>query len=359
MIPRREHPGDRGGVGTMGAMCPESAPLADPVELAEFRALSKRVCNWGRWGPEDELGTLNLITAEATRGAAAEVRRGVMFSLGMELGSSGPQSASPIRSNPIHLMTVDGGDAESLASLDPPTGLGRAADYVALRAHDNLFRFNDDYIMMPLQAATQWDALAHVYYEGQLYNGVSAATVTSQGALRCGIDKVQGRGIVGRGVLIDVAGHRAAAGGDADDDGSAVSPEELDEVLARQGTRLVAGDIVVVRTGWMQRYLQASDSTVTSGLHWTCAGWLYDHSVAALAADNPGVEQLGTVLPGAYLPMHLLALRDMGLMFGEFWDLEALAADCREDGRYTFQLAAPPLKVVGGVGSPVNPIAIK
>jgi kynurenine formamidase len=337
-------------------MCPESAPLAQPADLAPFRALGERVRNWGRWGPDDELGTLNLITAEATLGAAAEVRRGVMFSLGMELGSSGPQSGSPIRSNPIHLMTVDGGDAESLVSLDRPSGLGAAADYVAWRGRDNLFRFNDDYIMMPLQAATQWDALAHVYYEGQLYNGVSAATVTSQGALRCGIDKVQGRGIVGRGVLIDVAGHRAAAG--VDDD-SAVSPEELDEVLARQGTRLVAGDIVVVRTGWMQRYRQASDATVTSGLHWTCAGWLYDHSVAALAADNPGVEQLGTVLPGAYLPMHLLALRDMGLMFGEYWDLEALASDCRQDGRYTFQLAAPPLKVVGGVGSPVNPIAIK
>jgi kynurenine formamidase len=341
----------------MRSMGPESAPPAQPDELAPFRALSERVRNWGRWGPDDELGTLNLITAEATRGAAAEVRRGVMFSLGMELGSSGPMSASPIRTNPIHLMTVDGGDAESLAALDRPSGLGRTADYIALRASDNLFRFNDDYIMMPLQAATQWDALAHVYYEQQLYNGVSAATVTSQGARRCGIDKVQGRGIVGRGVLIDVAGHRAAVG--AGDD-PAISPEELDEVLTRQGTSLVAGDIIVVRTGWMQRYLQASDATVTSaGLHWTCAGWLYDQSAAAVAADNPGVEQLGTVLPGAYLPMHLLALRDMGLMFGEYWDLEALASDCREDGRYTFQLAAPPLKVVGGVGSPVNPIAIK
>src|SRR5262249_20097302 len=156
---------------------------------------------------------------------------------------------------------------------------------IAERSGDNLFRFNDDYIMMPLQAATQWDALAHVYYEEQLYNGAAAATVTSQGARRCGIDKVQERGIVGRGVLIDVAGHRASTGADS---GPAITPEELDEVLARQDTSLAAGDIVVVRTGWMQRYLETSDPRLTSsGLHWTCAGWLYDHSAAAVAADNP------------------------------------------------------------------------
>jgi kynurenine formamidase len=328
------------------------------MSLAEFRAISARVRNWGRWGPDDEFGTLNLITAETVRAAASAVRRGALFSLGIALGSSGPQANSPVRTNPIHLMTVDGGDATSLAGLTPPTGLGRTADYIALRGGQDLFRFNDDYIMMPLQAATQWDSLAHVYYEGQLYNGFPCSSVTSQGARHCGIDKVQPKGIVARGVLLDVFGHRAVNG--RAEDSSAITPGELDEVKAVEQVEVRQGDAVVVRTGWWTKFSAAPDGQVAAaGLDWRCAEWLHDHAVATIAADHPTVEHLTGHIDGAYLPMHLLCLRDMGLMLGEYWDLEALAQDCQTDGVYEFQMCAPPLKVVGGVGSPVNPVAIK
>jgi kynurenine formamidase len=328
------------------------------MSLTDFRELSDRVRNWGRWGEDDELGTLNLITDDVVRSAAREVRRGALFSLGMQFGSPGPQRSSPVRNDPIHLMTVDGGDAATLASLEQPTGLGRAADYIAMRGGSDLFRFNDDYIMMPLQAATQWDALAHVYYEGELYNGFAASTVTSQGALHCGIDKVQRKGIVSRGVLVDAAGYREARGRQGDT--SPILPEELDEILQDQTTTVSPGDVVVVRTGWMRNFAASPDAVAeSSGLGWQCAGWLYDHGIAAVAADHPTVEHSGGHLPGAYLPLHLLALRDMGLPLGELWDLEELAADCRSDGRFSFQLCAPPLKIVGAVGSPVNPVALK
>ena len=96
-----------------------------------------------------------------------------------------------------------------------------------------------------------------------------------------------------------------------------------------------------------------------AGLDWRCASWLHDHDIAAIAADNLMVEDPVSDIDGAFLPMHMLCLRDMGLMLGEYWDLNALAADCAADGVYEFQLIAPPLRVTGGVGSPVNPIAIK
>jgi kynurenine formamidase len=120
------------------------------------------------------------------------------------------------------------------------------------------------------------------------------------------------------------------------------------------------GDIVLIRTGWWARFLQTGDGTEPgAGLDWTCASWLHDHEVAAVAADNLMVENPVSAVDGAILPMHMLCLRDMGLMLGEYWDLTALAEDCAADGVYEFQLIAPPLRVTGAVGSPVNPIAIK
>jgi kynurenine formamidase len=120
------------------------------------------------------------------------------------------------------------------------------------------------------------------------------------------------------------------------------------------------GDILLIRTGWWTRFLLTGNKTEGySGLDWRCASWLHDHEIAAVAADNLQVEDLVSGIEGITFPLHLLCLRDMGMMFGEYWDLAALADDCAADGVYEFQLVAPPLRVVGAVGSPVNPIAIK
>ncbi|OSC39608.1 cyclase family protein [Mycobacterium decipiens] len=328
------------------------------ANLTDFRRVARDVSNWGRWGDADELGTLNFITAEKVRQAASLVRHGKVFPLGVDFGSSGPQGAFEFRHNPVHLMTVDGGDVNTLAQYGPGWARNLVAQQTSKYVVDNPFRFNDDMIIMPLQAASQWDALSHVYYEDQLYNGFPASSVTSLGAYHCGIDKVDGKGITSRGVLLDLVRHRGAEV--FLEHGNPITPEELDDVVRTQGVTIESGDIVLIRTGWWARFLKTGNKTEPySGLDWRCASWLHDHEIAAVAADNLQVEDPVSGVEDLALPFHLLCLRDMGLMLGEYWDLTALAADCATDGVYEFQLVAPPLRVVGAVGSPVNPIAIK
>jgi kynurenine formamidase len=330
------------------------------ASMADFRRVADDVRNWGRWGDDDELGTLNLITADKVAQAAATVRKGKVISLGGDFGSSGPQGAFGFRQNPVHVMTVDGGDANTLCQYAPGWLRNSVAKELSGFFVDNPFRFNDDMIVMPLQAATQWDALSHVYYEDKLYNGFPADSVTSFGAFHLGIEKVDVKGITSRGVLLDVVAHRGA---DVFcEPGNPITPAELDDIAKAQGISIQPGDIVVVHTGWWTRFLSTGDGAEAgSGLDWTCASWLHDHDVAAVAADNLMVEDPDPAngVDGTFLPMHMLCLRDMGLMLGEYWDLGGLAADCAADGVYEFQLIAPPLKVVGAVGSPVSPIAIK
>jgi hypothetical protein len=153
------------------------------ADLNDFRRVADDVRNWGRWGDADELGTLNFITADKVAQAAGLVRHGKVFSLGVDFGSSGPQGAFKFRHNPIHVMTVDGGDARSLPRFGVGWDRNPGAKELGTYFQDELFRFNDDMVIMPLQAATQWDALSHVYYEDQLYNGFPATL--SPVSVRC------------------------------------------------------------------------------------------------------------------------------------------------------------------------------
>ncbi|OBF80759.1 cyclase [Mycobacterium sp. 852002-51163_SCH5372311] len=329
------------------------------ASLTDFRRLAREVSNWGRWGDDDELGTLNFITADKVAHAASLARHGRVFSLGVDFGASGPQGAFEFRHNPVHVMTVDGGDVRTLAKYGPGWERNPLAHQLSgYMTAENPFRFNDDMIIMPLQAASQWDALSHVYYDDKLYNGFPADSVTSMGAYHCGIDKVDAKGITSRGVLLDLVRHRGAEV--FLEAGNPITPEELDEVVRAQGVTVGRGDIVLIRTGWWTRFLMTGNKTEGySGLDWRCAQWLHELEIAAVAADNLQVEDLVSGVEGTTFPLHMLCLRDMGMMFGEYWDLAALADDCAADGVYEFQLIAPPLRVVGAVGSPVNPIAIK
>ena len=332
--------------------------MADDMRL--FRQAAEELRNWGRWGEADEVGTLNFITAEKVTEAARLVTQGKVSSLGGDFSAGGPQGAFKFRQNPVHVMTVDGGDAATLVEYGPQWLRNAVAADMSAFFADNPFRFNDDLIVMPLQAATQWDALSHVYYEDKLYNGFPADSVTSFGAFHLGIEKVDGKGITSRGVLLDVVAHRGAEVFCAP--GEPITPAELDEIVAAQNVEIRSGDIIVVHTGWWTRFLATGDGAEAgAGLHWTCARWLHQHEAAAVAADNLMVEDPDPAhgVEGTFLPMHMLCLRDMGLMLGEYWDLGPLAADCAADGIYEFQLVAPPLKVVGAVGAPVSPIAIK
>ena len=326
--------------------------------IDDFRRTGDKVRNWGRWGAADELGTLNFITPAKVKQAASLVKQGKIFPLGIDFNAYGPQGAHGFRRNPIHLMSVDGGDAEMAQHL---AGWGGATE--AQMAHlytAGPMRFNDDYIMMPLQAGTQWDALSHVYYDGQLYNGYPSGSVTSFGASKNSIDKVDVKGIVSRGVLLDVAAHRGVPHLPPN---TIITPEELEEVAQAEGVTIESGDIVVVRTGWWATFLENGDGEAwtagSPGVSWRVAEWLWQHEVACIASDNIAVEASAAEVEGVILTFHLLCIRDMGLMLGEMWDLEALSRDCAADGVYEFQLVAPPIRVTGAVGSPINPLAMK
>jgi kynurenine formamidase len=319
-----------------------------PVEY--FKELGLRLRNWGRWGEDDQRGTLNLITADRVAAAGRLIRSGKTLALGRVLGGVDRDSAVSRRRQPIHLMSLTPGD------VTLPDGA----------------TFADDFIIMPLQCGTQWDALAHCSYDDQMYNGYSTDTITAaRGAEKLGIDQLA-NGIVGRGVLLDIA---ALKGLDQLPPGFIITTADLDAAERRQHVRVGAGDIVLVRTGWMSRQPPAGTSArgaVMSpatphnlglapepGLSQSCCVWLHERDVAALASDNYAIEVLPAEDRRATLPLHCILIRDMGMPLGELFDLEVLARDCQSDGVWDFFFAAPPLAVANGLGSPVNPVVVK
>lgn len=311
--------------------------------IEDVRALGKRLSNWGRWGQDDELGTLNFITPEKIVRAARLVRRGRVFSLAIPFDSQGPQTGFAGRVNPLHYMLQDGGDIASGAQDFIP-GL----------------RYCDDAITMPLQCATQWDALSHIFFDGKMYNNRGPEWVTSSGARANAIDKLK-QSVVSRGVLLDIP---RLLGKTWLEPGEAIGPEELDAAAAQQGVRLERGDIVLVRTGQLAQ-VRAEGSWgqyaggPAPGLSLRCAEWFARHEIAGYATDTWGTEVIPNETPDCFQPLHCVAIVHMGMLVGEIFDLEELAKDCAEDGVYEFLFVAPPLPITGAVGSPVNPQAIK
>ena len=313
------------------------------VQRVDFDRMAEALRNWGRWGTADQRGTLNHIGPSALHRAAASVRSGKAFALGLAVGKDGPQNGTSLgRFNPQHYVTA------IAASMNPDHPTARASD---------------DVISMPLQAGTQWDALAHVHYDGTLYNGHKACdTLSEHGASCLGIEHLAHPGIASRGVLLDVA---RLKGVERLPTATAITIADLEECRLRQGVTLEAGDIVLVRTGHIRHFTVDNDrdrfNAMQPGLHHECAEWLHRHELAAVAADNVAVEVINADMVRGEMaaPLHMLCLRDMGMPLGEMFDMEALAADCAVDGQYDFFLSAPPLAVTGGFGSPVNPMAVK
>jgi len=305
--------------------------------VEDFKVIGGRLSNWSRWGADDQRGTLNFITPERIVEAARRVRTGKTFELSIPIGADGPQTGLGGRINPLHFMTV------------MPTDLD-------LRGGVNI---SDDFISMPLQGATQWDSLAHVGYDDLFYNNVPVGSVKALGgAPRNAIDNAL-PGIVGRGVLVDLARSRSVEWLQA---GDAIEPDELDAALAAQGVSVGSGDILAVRTGWRRKALVDGWENWMAGnpgLGLACAAWLHDREVAAVVSDNWCIEVQPAAAGTGILPLHCVLIRDLGMMLGEIFDLEDLAADCAADGIWEFFLSAAPLRVVGGVGSPVSPLAIK
>jgi kynurenine formamidase len=301
----------------------------------DFRSIGNRLRNWGRWGDDDERGTVNLITPEKVAAAGQLIRTGKVFDLGIPFGSGGPQPGGA-RINPVILVSENGTD----------------------QAFPGPFHYADDYVFMPLQAASQWDGLAHVFYDDTLYNGFPATDVTPHGAAHCSITAMA-KGITGRGVLLDIA---RLKGVDWLDMGYVITPDDLDAASSAQGVEVGSGDILLFRTGWRRKFVQEQSAAEfmsgEPGLGLACCDWLAQHEVAAVASDNWAIE----VLPGEseeIFGVHMVLIRDMGMTLGEILDFEELSADCAADGVYEFFFAGPPIKFQRAVGSPINPLAVK
>jgi kynurenine formamidase len=306
-----------------------------------FADMAARVRNWGRWGPDDEIGTLNLIDDAARRRGAAAVESGRAFALGLPLSEA----------EGIQLGFVEGriNPTRTMVQVNVPVNAAQP-DWVC---------FSEDVLTLATQCATHWDSLAHSSYGGVIYNGYPASSISADGAARCGIHRLGT--VVSRGILLDVA---RALGRDVLEPGHPIMPGDLDAACELADVALEPGDIVLVRTGQMvhlrpeQRDLVAYTHP-SPGLTMETAEWFHARDVAAVATDTLPFEVIPCQREDTYLPVHLLHLVEMGMTQGQNWVLDALADDCAADGRYTFLLDATPMPLTNGLGSPLNPLALK
>ncbi|WP_328887675.1 cyclase family protein [Streptomyces sp. NBC_00316] len=303
---------------------------------AEFHEIAKRVNNWGRWGADDEIGTLNLITDSVVRDAAATVRTGQRIPLALPLQQDGVQSGLiPGRVNPLHAMVQINQEL---------FGPGTVAT-------------SDDIVTLGLQAATHWDALTHVSHSGRIYNGRPAGTVTAHAGAQFSSIAAP-RHLVSRGVLLDVA---RAHGVDRLPGDHAVTPEDLDAAEEFGGVRVRAGDIVLVRTGQVQVYLAGDKQAYaypSPGLSVRTPEWFHARDVAAVADDTLTFEIFPPEIEDLWLGVHALDLVEMGMLQGQNWNLEGLSTACAEAKHYGFLLSAMPEPFVGATGTPVAPVAV-
>jgi kynurenine formamidase len=283
---------------------------------------------------------LNLITPDAVLRGVRAVQQGRVFSLAIPFDGTGPQwdnKNMPHRTNAeLHTHTVN----------------------MSFTGDTRDFTTSDDSFRMGSQAATHWDALSHVGYEGKLYNDIPDTVVTADGgASRLGID--QFGAMATRGVLLDIA---RLHGVDHFDDNYAITGDDFERAANGAGIKVEPGDALLIRTGHMH-FLRAGEkkrySTPAPGLSTQSIEWIRDHDVAAVATDTITFEVYPCENRAVFMPVHMIQLRDMGLAQGQNWHLDDLAADCAEDGRYECLLVATPLPLTGAVGAPVAPTAIK
>jgi kynurenine formamidase len=299
------------------------------VSAEQFGALFRTVSAWGRWGDDDDRGALNHITPERVAAAAGLVREGVSVTL------SHPLNTVKAADNPEpadHRMTAWGGSGP----------LSLAKDYVGVDYH------NDTH--------THIDALCHVGYEGSLYNGTPADAVTSAGAAAQSIEALKD-GLVGRGVMLDIPRLRGVRWLEP---GDSVFRDELEAAEREHDVTVREGDILLVRTGHARRLRELGPwetAAAKAGLHPTAVTFLSERGVAALGTDTNG-DTAPSSTEGVGFPIHVLALAAMGVHLLDYLQFEELRPVCERTGRWEFFFVAAPLRIAGGTGSPLNPIAV-
>jgi kynurenine formamidase len=318
-------------------------PLPNYSELPAFEKTGERNA-WGVFGAGDQLGTINLLTPERVLAASKLVRKGSVINLSLTLDFPTTLYHGETRSGYKHRMTTNRGGRDDVL---------------------------DNFAM---QGSSQWDGLRHVRYrEFGYWGGRQDEDVDGKGEL--GMEKWAQHGIVGRGVLIDAVRYFEAQGRPlAPTQKTCINGADIEACAVAQNVALQDGDIILLRTGWLpwfralssdeQERLRGRLNPGEEGLDMPgldpsaeSAAWLWDHRIAAIAADNPALEALRVDAEVGFQHRRLIPLQ--GMAIGELWDLEALALDCSRDGVYEFMLVSAPLNVPGAVGSPANAYAIK
>ena len=312
-------------------------PISALPTEAELDALFEGVSNWGRWGPDDELGTLNHLTAAHRQRAAALVIDGTTVSLAHNLAVA----PSPEMPFPAHHHMLAAGDARENTGIP---GYEASRDYVGTEVHG--------------LGITHVDALCHMFVRGKMYNGRPASDVRSDGA-RTNTIMTLADGVVGRGLLLDIV---AAQGGEPLADNAVITRAQLEAAERALGVVAGRGDIVCIATGRDARRAAAGGALDPrigmAGIHADCLPWLADREVAMLGSDGMSDPMPCLSVPDWTFPVHQIGIVALGLPLIDNLHLGRLAEHCAAAGRYEFLFTLGTLRVVGGTGCPANPIAI-
>lgn len=305
-----------------------SSPAERPIRSqADLTVAIKALSNWGRWGKDDQYGALNLITPEKRCKAAQEVKEGISFSLAHNVMTQYAFLTPPFE----HRMVETG--------VDP--GSGSAGDVFTIRVHG--------------YTETHLDALSHVFYDGQMYNGFSQQEVTEKGCGKLAVLEMKS-GIFTRGVLMDFP---ALFGMKFLDGKRAIFPSDLAGWEKATGVQVESGDAVFIRTGRWARYEADGEWDVehnSAGLDVSCAAWFKERDIAAIGSDL-ALDVMPSGVEAVRLPVHALMIVGMGVPILDSCDFRGLSKAAEERRRWTFLLTVAPLAVGGGSGSPINPIA--
>ena len=300
------------------------------VSKADVQRWMTELSNWGRWGKEDQIGTVNLITAAKRKQAALLVKEGITVSLAHTVDTkAAPDNSSPFQ----HTMQNTGAN---------PLAGSYSMDVFSVLFHG--------------YGHTHMDALCHMFYQGKMYNGFSQNEVTKTGAQKLSIQNFQD-GIVSRAILMDIPRLKNVP---YLEPGQAIYPEDLDAWEKRAGVKVGAGDILLIRTGrWARRAARGpwDVNEKSAGLHASCARWMKQRDIAILGSDAAS-DLMPSGVEGVTQPIHQLTLIAMGTPIFDNCDLEKISATANRLGRWEFFVSAGPLPVPGGTGSPLNPSAV-
>jgi kynurenine formamidase len=310
------------------------SPATPSVE--SLQAMFDELKNWGRWGEDDQSGTLNLITPEKRAAAAALVTDGTAVSCALDF----PTSPAPDNPHPaLHMMNV-AGDA---CTLGPIGALQATSDFIGVSFHG--------------MASSHIDALCHILVDGQMYNGYAKTDVLSTGAQKNSI-MVAAHGIVSRGILLDVP---MVHGVEWLEPGYQITVDDLDAAESAHGVSVEAGDVLLVNTGRHCRRAEVGAWPVSeglAGLHAECLPWLHERGVSLLGSDGVSDPMPGFNVPGWRMPVHQIGIAGLGLHLLDNLELRGVSDACAQHSRWEFLFVVSPLRVEGGTGSPVNPIAV-